>query len=276
MLEVLFDDFMVRAAFAGVGVALAAAPLGCFVVWRRMAYFGDATAHAAVLGVALSLTFSTPIFAGVLIVSLLMAALVTTLSGRGFAMDTLLGVMAHSSLAVGLVAVSFLSGVRIDLMAYLFGDILSVSVDDLMLIWSGAAIVFTLVVMRWSGLLLSTMNPDLAHASGYSPKREQFILTIALAIVVAVAIKVVGVLLIAAMLIIPAATARPLSKTPEAMAVIAAIIACSSSLAGLKASYLFDSPTGPTIVCAAAILFIISTTASKIVKAVGRPALKHS
>jgi zinc transport system permease protein len=177
---------------------------------------------------------------------------------------------------VGLVAVSFLSGVRIDLMAYLFGDILSVSVDDLMLIWSGAAIVFTLVVMRWSGLLLSTMNPDLAHASGYSPKREQFILTIALAIVVAVAIKVVGVLLIAAMLIIPAATARPLSKTPEAMAVIAAIIACSSSLAGLKASYLFDSPTGPTIVCAAAILFIISTTASKIVKAMGRPALKHS
>jgi zinc transport system permease protein len=276
MFEGLLDDFMVRAAFAGVGVALAAAPLGCFVVWRRMAYFGDATAHAAVLGVALSLTFSTPIFAGVLVVSLLMAALVTTLSGRGFAMDTLLGVMAHSSLAVGLVAVSFLSGVRIDLMAYLFGDILSVSVDDLMLIWFGAAIVFTLVVMRWSGLLLSTMSPDLAHASGYSPKREQFILTIALAIVVAVAIKVVGVLLIAAMLIIPAATARPLSKTPEAMAVIAAIIACSSSLAGLKASYLFDSPTGPTIVCAAAILFIISTTASKIVKAVGRPALKHS
>ena len=276
MLEVLFDDFMVRAAFAGVGVALAAAPLGCFVVWRRMAYFGDATAHAAVLGVALSLTFSTPIFAGVLIVSLLMAALVTTLSGRGFAMDTLLGVMAHSSLAVGLVAVSFLSGVRIDLMAYLFGDILSVSVDDLMLIWFGAAIVFTLVVMRWTGLLLSTMNPDLAHASGYSPKREQFILTIALAIVVAVAIKVVGVLLIAAMLIIPAATARPLSKTPEAMAVIAAIIACCSSLVGLKASYLFDSPTGPTIVCAAAILFIISTTASKIVKAMGGSALKHS
>jgi zinc transport system permease protein len=276
MLEGLFDDFMVRAAFAGVGVALAAAPLGCFVVWRRMAYFGDATAHAAVLGVALSLTFSTPIFAGVLVVSLLMAALVTTLSGRGFAMDTLLGVMAHSSLAVGLVAVSFLSGVRIDLMAYLFGDILSVSVDDLILIWSGAAIVFTLVVMRWTGLLLSTMNPDLAHASGYSPKREQFILTIALAVVVAVAIKVVGVLLIAAMLIIPAATARPLSKTPEAMAVIAAIIACSSSLAGLKASYLFDSPTGPTIVCAAAILFIISTTVSKIVKAMGRSALKHS
>jgi zinc transport system permease protein len=276
MLEGLLDDFMVRAAFAGVGVALAAAPLGCFVVWRRMAYFGDATAHAAVLGVALSLTFSTPIFAGVLVVSLLMAALVTTLSGRGFAMDTLLGVMAHSSLAVGLVAVSFLSGVRIDLMAYLFGDILSVSVDDLMLIWFGAAIVFTLVVMRWSGLLLSTMNPDLAHASGYSPKREQFILTIALAVVVAVAIKVVGVLLIAAMLIIPAATARPLSKTPEAMAVIAAIIACISSLAGLKASYLFDSPTGPTIVCAAAILFIISTTASKIVKAMGRSALKHS
>lgn len=276
MLEGLFDNFMVRAALAGLGVALAAAPLGCFVVWRRMAYFGDATAHAAVLGVALSLTFSIPIFAGALLVSLIMATLVTTLSGRGFAMDTLLGVMAHSSLAVGLVAASFLSGMRIDLMAYLFGDILSVSTGDLLVIWIGAAIVITLVVIRWPGLLLSTMNPDLAHASGFSPKREQLILTIALAIVVAVAIKVVGVLLIAAMLIIPAATARPLSRTPEAMAIIATIIACSASLVGLQTSYILDSPTGPTIVCTAAILFMTSTLASRIVKAVRSSVVKHS
>ncbi|RXJ73998.1 hypothetical protein CS022_06550 [Veronia nyctiphanis] len=266
----MFDDFLVRAAFAGLGVALAAAPLGCFVVWRRMAYFGDATAHAAVLGIALSLTFSAPMFAGPLVVSLLMAILVTSLSGRCFAMDTMLGVMAHSSLAVGLVAVSFLSGVRIDLMAYLFGDILSVSTNDLLVIWVGAAIVITLIASRWSGLLLSTMNPDLAHASGFSPKREQFILTIALAIVVAVAIKVVGALLIAAMLIIPAATARPLSKTPEVMAVVAVIIAGTASLGGLQASYMFDTPTGPTIVCTSAALFLLSGAVWRIVNAFGR------
>ena len=115
----LLDDFMIRAALAGLGVAIAAAPLGCFVVWRRMAYFGDATAHASILGVALALSFQTSIFAGVLVVSLLMATTVSTLSSRGYAMDTLLGVMAHSALAFGLVAVSFLQGVRIDLMAYL-------------------------------------------------------------------------------------------------------------------------------------------------------------
>ena len=255
----MLDDFLVRAALAGLGVALAAAPLGCFIVWRRMAYFGDATAHAAVLGVALSLTLETPIFAGVLVVSLIMATLVSSLSGRGYAMDTLLGVMAHSSLAVGLVAVSFLDGIRIELMAYLFGDILAVGKTDLAIIWSGAGLVLVLMVYRWSGLLLSTMNPDLAHASGISPGREQLILTIALAIVVAVAIKVVGVLLIAAMLIIPAATARPFCRTPELMAVVATVIGCSASLIGLRASYQFDTPTGPTIVCMVALMFAFSS-----------------
>jgi zinc transport system permease protein len=260
----MLDDFLVRAALAGISVSLAAAPLGCFIVWRRMAYFGDATAHAAVLGVALSLTLSAPIFAGVLAVCLFMAILVSTLSGKGYAMDTLLGVMAHSSLAVGLVAASFLSGVRIDLMAYLFGDILAVGKTDLMVIGVGSAMVLILVSYRWSALLLSTLNPDLAYASGVSPQREQLILTIALATVVAVAIKVVGVLLIAAMLIIPAATARPFSKTPESMAFIAAIIGCSASVIGLRASYLLDSPTGPTIVCVVALMFMVSSAIGKI------------
>jgi zinc transport system permease protein len=134
----MLDDFMTRATLAGIGVAFAAAPLGCFVVWRRMAYFGDATAHAAILGVALSLALQMSIFAGAMAVALVMALTVTRSGGRGYAMDTLLGVLAHSALAFGLVAVSFLSGVRIDLMAYLFGDILAVSRATLV-IWGGAA-----------------------------------------------------------------------------------------------------------------------------------------
>ncbi|MBI6629917.1 iron chelate uptake ABC transporter family permease subunit [Pontibaca salina] len=249
------DDFIIRAALAGLGVAVAAAPLGCFVVWRRMAYFGEATAHAAILGVALSLALSLPVFAGVLTVALLMALTVSTLSGRGYAMDTLLGVMAHASLAAGLVAVSFLTGVRVDLMAYLFGDILAVSRGDLAVIWGGAGIVTTLVVWRWSALLTATLNTDLAYASGIDPRREQLILTLALAVVVAVAIKVVGALLIAAMLIIPAAAARSFSRTPEAMALVAAGIGAVSALGGLAASWHFDTPTGPTIVCVSALLF---------------------
>jgi len=260
----MLDDFMVRAALAGLGVAIAAAPLGCFVVWRRMAYFGDATAHAAILGVAISLTLSMSIFAGVLFVALLMALTISTLSGRGYAMDTLLGVMAHSALAFGLVAVSFLSGIRIDLMAYLFGDILAVTPADLGIIWGGALLVLVLIGSRWSALLTATLNSDLAYASGIDPKREQLVLTISLAIVVAVAIKVVGVLLISAMLIIPAATARPFSRTPEGMAVIAALIGGISALGGLRAAYYFDTPTGPTIVCLAAVLFALSTVFSAV------------
>jgi zinc transport system permease protein len=237
------------------GSGLAAAPLGCFVVWRRMAYFGDATAHAAILGVALSLALEMSIFPGALAVALLMALTVTLLAGRGYAMDTLLGVLAHSALAFGLVAVSFLSGIRIDLMAYLFGDILAVSRSDILVIWGGAALVVGLIAWRWSPLLTATLNEELAYASGLDPKREQLILTFALAITVAVAIKVVGVLLIAAMLIIPAAAARGLARTPEAMAAIAAVIGAVCAVAGLQGAYLFDTPAGPSIVCVAALVF---------------------
>ncbi|QCO55141.1 hypothetical protein EOK75_04740 [Pseudorhodobacter turbinis] len=251
----MLDDFMMRATLAGIGVAFAAAPLGCFVVWRRMAYFGDATAHAAILGVALSLALSISVFTGALVVALIMALTVNLLSGRGYAMDTLLGVLAHSALAFGLVAVSFLSGIRIDLMAYLFGDILAVSRVDLAVIWGGAALVVVLIWWRWSALLTATLNEDLAYACGIDPKREQLVLTLALAVTVAVAIKVVGVLLIAALLIIPAAAARSLSRTPEGMAVVAACIGGASTIVGLRSAYVLDTPAGPSIVCVAALIF---------------------
>ena len=254
----MLDDFMVRATLAGIGVALAAAPLGCFVVWRRMAYFGEATAHAALLGVSLSLMFEFSVFLGAIFVSLLMASLVTLTQGRSLFLDTLLGVVGHMSLATGLVIVSFISGVRIELMAYLIGDILSVSKSDLLLIWIGLVIVLVLLFWRWSALLLCTLNEDLATSSGLNPKRESYALTIGLAIVVAVGIKVVGVLLIISMLIIPAASARSLVSTPEKMALFASVIGVLSAVLGLNASYVFDTPTGPTIVCRASIIFIIT------------------
>ena len=254
----MLDDFLVRAGLAGLGTALAAAPLGCFVVWRRMAFFGDATAHAAVLGVALSLALSLPVFAGAMVVALAMAVAVDALDGRGQGMDALLGVLAHSALAVGLVAASFLQGVRLDLMAYLFGDILAVSRADLAVIWAGAAIVAGLVAWRWSRLLLATLDEDLARAEGVDPRLERRILTLALAVTVAVAIKVVGALLIAALLIVPAAAARPLARTPEGMALAAALIGAASALGGLAAAWHLDTPAGPSIVCAAAAGFALT------------------
>jgi zinc transport system permease protein len=200
----LLDDFLVRAALAGTGVALAAGPLGCFVVWRRMAYFGDATAHAALLGVTLALATELPVAAGVTLAALAMALSVSLAVGRTYAADTMLGVASHGALAAGLVALSFLQGVRVDLMGYLFGDILAVTRQDLAVIWGGAALIAGLVAWRWRRLLLATLNADLAAAAGISAARERLVLTLALALLVAVALKVVGALLITAMLIVPA------------------------------------------------------------------------
>ncbi len=257
----LLGDFLVRAALAGVGVALAAGPLGCFVVWRRMAYFGDATAHAALLGVTLALALELPVTLGVGAASLAMALAVSAASGRTYAMDTMLGVASHGALAVGLVAVSFLSGVRLDLMGYLFGDILAVTRADLAVIWGGAALVLALLAWRWRRLILTTLNADLAAAAGVDADRERLILTLALAVLVAVALKVVGVLLITAMLIVPAAAARAFARTPEAMAALAVAVGAAAALLGLAGSVRFDTPTGPSIVVAAIGILIAANIA---------------
>ncbi len=260
----MLDDFIIRAVLAAVGTALATGLLGCFVVWRRMAYFGDATAHAAILGVALSLAFSVSIFAGVLAVSLAVALLVFALSGRGVAMDTLLGVVSHGALALGLVAVSLVPGTRLDLDAYLFGDVLLVSVENLAVIWGGAVIVTAVLVRNWAALLTATLSPDLAFAADINPRREQLILTLLLAMVVALSIKVVGALLITALLIVPAAAARGIARTPEGMAALATLIGVLSALGGMALSLRFETPAGPSIVCVAVAFFAISTVGARI------------
>lgn len=250
----MLDDFLLRAALAGLGLSLATGPLGSFVVWRRMAYFGDATSHAAILGVALALAFELPVGLGTLGVALAMALTVAGLAGRGWAMDTVLGVLAHSALAIGLVAAALL-GLRTDLSSWLFGDILAVSRYDLAFIWGGALAVLAVLAWRWQRLLTATVDEDLAQASGISPARERLILTLALAVTVAVALKVVGALLIAALLIIPPAAARALSRTPEGMAGLAIVIGAVSSLGGLALSLWQDTPAGPSVIVIAAAIF---------------------
>lgn len=258
-ITIMLDDFLFRAALAALGTSLAASVLGCFVVWRRMAYFGDATAHAAILGVALALALNISILAGVGAIALVVALLIHRLSDRAQGTDTILGVLAHGALATGLVAVTLIPGARINLEAYLFGDVLTVSRLDLAVIWGGAALVLSVLWFHWSALLLATLNPDLATASGIDPRRENLILTLLLAGIVAVAIKVVGALLITALLVIPAAGARRLSSSPEGMALRAALIGALSAGGGLVLSVRLDTPTGPSIVVLAVVLYALST-----------------
>lgn len=252
----LFDDFLVRALLAGVGVALIAGPLGCFVVWRRMAYFGDASAHAALLGVAIALLADLPVLAGVLIITSAMAAGTAALASGRYAMDTVLGVAAHAALAAGLVALALIEGARVDLMGYLFGDVLAVSKGEIAVISAGAMVMAGLLWLSWRDLLNATLNEELAVAEGGHPARYRLLLNLLLAFLIAIAMKIVGVLLITAMLIIPAAAARPLARTPEGMAGLAAMIGILAVILGLRGSITFDTPTGPSIALAAAFAFL--------------------
>ena len=261
----MLNDFLVRAGLAGLGVSLAAGALGPFVVWRRMAYFGDAMAHAAILGVALSLGFAVSVFIGVLFAALLVAVLFVTLTRRSQSADSSLGVIAHSALAFGLVAVAMSSQSRvINVEAYLFGDVLTVSRADLALIWSVAAVVALWLVWRWEALVTWVLSPDLAETSGYNTKLEEMGLIAALALVVAVGIKAVGALLITALLIIPAASARPHVRTPEGMIALSLGFGALAAVAGLRGALWFDTPAGPSIVCAAAIAFAVSMIVAKL------------
>jgi len=254
----MLDDFLVRALLAGLGLVLATGTLGCFVVWRRMAYFGDSTSHAAILGVALSFALALPFYVGTLAVAVAMALLVAWLTARGQGMDTVLGVIAHSGLALGLLAASFVPSLRVNLESFLFGDILAVTRIDLIWIWCGAAVVLGVLVWRWQRLVTASVNEELAMASGINPAHERLILSLALAIVVAIAIRIVGALLISAMLIIPAAAARGLAKTPEAMAGSATLIGVLAVLGGLWASLRLDTPAGPSIVAISAVFYALS------------------
>jgi len=256
---IMLDDFFTRALIAGIGLALVAGPLGCFVVWRRMAYFGDTMAHAALLGVALSFLMGINLTAGVFAVAALVAMALLLLQRRaGLSSDALLGILSHATLAVGLVLISFMSWVRIDLMGFLFGDILSVSRIDILVIYLGGGVLVALLAWFWRPLLAATVSPELAEAEGQRPEAMRVLLMVLMASVIAIAMKLVGVLLITSLLIIPAATARRLSATPEQMAVFAAILGALAVAGGLTGSRTWDTPSGPSIVVAALVLFLIS------------------
>ncbi|WP_447587895.1 zinc ABC transporter permease subunit ZnuB [Aquipseudomonas campi] len=252
-------DFLLNALLAGLALALVAGPLGSFVVWRRMAYFGDTLSHAALLGVALGLMLDISPTLAVTVGCLLLAVLLVTLQQRQpLASDTLLGILAPTTLSLGLVALSFMKDVRIDLLAYLFGDLLAVSTSDLVWIIGGSALVLLLLLPLWRQLLAITVHEELARVEGLPVAGLRLGLMLLIAVVIAVAMKIVGVLLITSLLIIPAAAAQRHARTPEQMAVGASLLGMLAVCGGLSLSWYQDTPAGPSIVVAAASLFLLS------------------
>ncbi|WP_421854043.1 metal ABC transporter permease [Oricola sp.] len=257
----MLDDFFTRAIIAGIGVAAVAGPLGCFIVWRRLAYFGDTLSHAALLGVALAFLLEVDTTIAVFVVSAAVAMLLLWLQRLAqLSADSLLGLLAHSALALGLLVLAFMTWVRIDLMGLLFGDILAVSKGDIAVIYAGGACVIGVLIVLWRPLFAATVNPELARAEGMNPERANIVFMLLLALVVAIAMKIVGVLLITALLIIPAATARRFFPGPELMALGAAGFGMLAVIGGLYGSLEWDTPSGPTIVVAALALFLLALT----------------
>ncbi len=255
----MFDDFFTRAVVAGIGVALSAAPLGCFIVWRRMAYFGDTMAHSALLGIAVGFALGTNFTLGVIAVTAMVALLLLGLERiAGLSSDTMLGILSHSALSIGLIAISLMGSLRIDLMAYLFGDILAVSRSDLLWIYAGGIGIIIVLALIWRPLLALTVHEDLARAEGVPSLTVRLIFMLLIAVIIAFAMKIVGILLITALLIIPAATARRRARSPEQMAVLAGLIGAGAVLGGLMMSLRLDTPSGPSIVVVAVLLFALS------------------
>lgn len=252
-------DFLLYALIAGLGLALVAGPLGSFVVWRRMAYFGDTLAHSALLGVALGMLLQINLTLAVTAGCVLLAVLLVAMQNRKWlASDTLLGILAHSTLSLGLVVLALTESVRVDLLAYLFGDLLAITRGDLAWMLGGLAIVMVLLAWLWRPLLSVTVHEELARVEGLPVSGIRLALMLLIAIVIAVAMKVVGVLLITSLLIIPPAAAQRHARTPEQMALGASALGCLAVLGGLALSWNLDTPAGPSIVVSAAALFMLS------------------
>lgn len=263
----MIELFLLRALLAGMGLGLLAAPLGCLVVWRRMSYFGSTIAHSGLLGVALGLMLSLNLSFSVLLVALAVAIVLILLQRQDILpMDSLLGLLSHTTLAAGIIAAAKLSGQRLDLMGYLFGDIYTVTWGELIWIYLGAGLILLLTGLFWQALVAMAVHEELAAAEGYKTRRAETMFTITLAVTIAIAMKIVGILLIIAFLIMPAAAARPFADTPEGMVAIAAAIAMAGVAGGLVMSYQLDLPGGPSIVMALAMIALLSLVKSLFVK----------
>lgn len=252
-------DILLPGWLAGMFLACAAGPLGSFVVWRRMSYFGDTLAHASLLGVAIGFLLDINVYYAVILVTLLLALGLVWLERRPYlAIDTLLGIMAHSALSLGLVVVSLMNNIRVDLMAYLFGDLLSVTTQDLWLIGPGVLVVIAIMCWQWRSLLSMTISQELAHVDGVNLQRTRLILMLVTALTIGLAMKFVGALIITSLLIIPAATARRFARTPEQMAGLAVVLGMLAVTGGLIFSALYNTPAGPSVVLSASFLFMLS------------------
>ena len=254
----MLDGFIINALIAGICVSIIAGGLGCFVVWKKMAYFGDSLSHSSLLGIAIGISLGLNFTIGTFITCIIFASLLTYLQNKNIlSNDTLLGILAHAALSIGIIAIS-ISNQYVNLDAYLFGDILTVTEPETYWFISAAVLVFIILYIIWEKLVLMTIDENIAKSEGINTSLVHSIFLILLVIFVATCVKVVGILLITSMLIIPAAASRQITNSPTKMAFGSGLIAIASVFIGIFSSIIFDIPTGPSIIAILTIIFILT------------------
>lgn len=249
------DDFLWRAALGAALLGAACGPVGCFILWRRLAYVGESVAHMGLLGAALGLLIGVQAVVGTAVLAVVAALVMARASDRSIPAGTFVGIVGHMGLALGFIVLSLMETVRADLLGYLFGDVLALTNADLLGIAAVGLGVLVAMALLWRPLLRLAVSDAIAAAEGKASPLAQTAFLVLTALLVAFGLKVVGALLIVALLLIPPAAARPLARTPEAMAIWATVIGAASAPLGLGGAYLADAPAGPSMVLAAGMLF---------------------
>jgi zinc transport system permease protein len=255
------DDFLIRAMIGAGLLGAAAGPIGCIVLWRRMAYLGESVAHLGLTGVAAGILLGVSPLIGVVVLAIL-AALVMARAGesaRGLIPSgTIIGIVGHVGLALGFVLLATMDTVRADLLGYLFGDVLALSTSEIIWIAAASAGLLVAIAVLWRPLIALSINRDIAIAEGTRHRLADTAFLVLVAILVALGLKIVGALLIVALILIPPAAARAFSRTPEAMAVLSAFLGAASAPLGIELAWMSNAPAGPSIVLAAAALLSVS------------------
>ncbi len=252
------DEILLYAMIGGLALSFITGPLGCFVVWQRMAYFGETVAHGTLLGFVLSQVTQWPLFVCVLAVAASVALVMDQLThSKKLSSDTGLGIVAHGALAVGIVLISYFGLFNASLHTLLFGDILFIARDQILLLLGCAALFLLVMLWKWRALVAIAVDPAIAASQGVNVRMHRLALVLAIALVVAFSFQWVGVLLFAALLIVPPAAARFVSTNPTGMAVTATALCVCATQTGIQLSFVTDTATGPTIVVVALMLFVV-------------------
>ena len=262
----LLDDFLVRSLVAGAMMVSIAAPIGCLMVWQRLAFLGDTLGHAAVMGVGLGLLLQLPTMFGVLgVVMLIVISLSQVANFNSALSETTLAIISHTGLAAGLILLGVLPSNTVSLEAILFGDLLAVTLVDLGMILVTTLILVFFLRRHWRSFVAVSVSREIAQAEGIEVRKIQFLMYLMIALLVAVMMKVMGVLLIAAMLVIPTSAARILSNSPERMVVYSALYGIASLSGGVLSSFQFDWQTGPAIVLSATVLLLVTLVITRVI-----------